>query len=137
MKYAWESRTIATSKPSAGCAGFVGIAFGVLPLARAGAQRAVACQPGSRHHGGGHPSGQPPQLRPAPDRAATVPESQAPRPAPGVPPGIHMVTIDSGHRLPIAANLLDRLFDGRQPNRSWVGTSLKSRPARVGCTLPR
>jgi len=45
--------------------GFIGIALGVLPVARAGAQRAIPCQPGPGHQGGGHPSVQPPQrIRP-------------------------------------------------------------------------
>ena len=32
----------------------------------------------------------------------------------------YVVTTDSAHRLPVAANLLDRRFDGWQPNRAWV-----------------
>jgi putative transposase len=31
-----------------------------------------------------------------------------------------VVTTDSRHRLPVAPNLLDRRFDGWQPNRAWV-----------------
>lgn len=33
----------------------------------------------------------------------------------------YVVTTDSAHRLPVAANILDRRFDGWQPNRAWVG----------------
>ena len=33
----------------------------------------------------------------------------------------YVVTTDSGHRLPVAANILDRRFDGWQPNQAWVG----------------
>lgn len=33
----------------------------------------------------------------------------------------HVATTDSAHRLPVAANILDRRFDGWQPNRAWVG----------------
>jgi putative transposase len=32
----------------------------------------------------------------------------------------YVVTTDSAHRLPVAPNLLDRRFDGWQPNRAWV-----------------
>ena len=32
----------------------------------------------------------------------------------------YVVTTDSAHRLPVAANILDRRFDGWQPNRAWV-----------------
>ncbi|KGH16300.1 hypothetical protein P608_06965, partial [Comamonas thiooxydans] len=32
-----------------------------------------------------------------------------------------VVTTDSGHRLPVAANILERRFDGWQPNQAWVG----------------
>ena len=32
----------------------------------------------------------------------------------------YVVTTDSSHRLPVAPNLLDRRFDGWQPNRAWV-----------------
>ena len=32
----------------------------------------------------------------------------------------YVVTTDSDHRLPVAPNLLDRRFDGWQPNRAWV-----------------
>jgi transposase InsO family protein len=32
----------------------------------------------------------------------------------------YLVTTDSAHRLPVAPNLLDRRFDGWQPNRAWV-----------------
>jgi putative transposase len=32
----------------------------------------------------------------------------------------YVVTTDSGHRLPVAPNVLDRRFDGWQPNRAWV-----------------
>lgn len=32
----------------------------------------------------------------------------------------YVVTTDSGHRLPVAPNLLNRRFDGWQPNRAWV-----------------
>lgn len=31
-----------------------------------------------------------------------------------------VVTTDSAHRLPVAANLLDRRFDGWQPDQAWV-----------------
>ena len=31
-----------------------------------------------------------------------------------------VVTTDSAHRLPVAENLLDRRFDGWQPNQAWV-----------------
>jgi putative transposase len=31
-----------------------------------------------------------------------------------------VVTTDSGHRLPVAPNVLDRRFDGWQPDRAWV-----------------
>lgn len=31
-----------------------------------------------------------------------------------------MGTTDSRHRLPVASNLLDRRFDGWQPNRVWA-----------------
>ena len=33
----------------------------------------------------------------------------------------HVVTTDSGHRLPVASNILERRFDGWQPNQAWVG----------------
>ena len=33
----------------------------------------------------------------------------------------YVVTTDSGHRLPVAANILERRFDGWQPNQAWVG----------------
>lgn len=33
----------------------------------------------------------------------------------------YVATTDSGHRLPVAANILDRRFDGWQPNQAWVG----------------
>ena len=33
----------------------------------------------------------------------------------------YVVTTDSAHRLPVAPNLLDRRFDGWEPNRAWVG----------------
>ena len=32
----------------------------------------------------------------------------------------YVVTTDSRHPLPVAPNLLDRRFDGWQPNRAWV-----------------
>lgn len=32
----------------------------------------------------------------------------------------YVMTTDSVHRLPVAANILDRRFDGWQPNRAWV-----------------
>ncbi len=32
----------------------------------------------------------------------------------------YVVTTDSAHRLPVAANILDRRFDDWQPNRAWV-----------------
>ena len=32
-----------------------------------------------------------------------------------------VVTTDSKHHLPVAPNLLNRRFDGWQPNRAWVG----------------
>ena len=32
----------------------------------------------------------------------------------------YVVTTDSVHRLPVAANILNRRFDGWQPNRAWV-----------------
>ena len=32
----------------------------------------------------------------------------------------YVVTTDSAHSLPVAANILDRRFDGWQPNRAWV-----------------
>ncbi len=32
----------------------------------------------------------------------------------------YVVTTDSAHRLPVAPNLLNRRFDGWQPNRAWV-----------------
>lgn len=32
----------------------------------------------------------------------------------------YAVTTDSAHCLPVAANILDRRFDGWQPNRAWV-----------------
>ena len=33
----------------------------------------------------------------------------------------YVVTTDSDHRLPVAANILQRRFDGWQPNQAWVG----------------
>lgn len=33
----------------------------------------------------------------------------------------HVVTTDSSHRLPVAPNVLERRFDGWQPNQAWVG----------------
>ena len=33
----------------------------------------------------------------------------------------YRVTTDSNHRKPIAENILDRQFDGWQPNQAWVG----------------
>ncbi len=33
----------------------------------------------------------------------------------------YVATTDSGHRLPVAADILDRRFDGWQPNQAWVG----------------
>ena len=33
----------------------------------------------------------------------------------------YVVTTDSNHRLPVAVNILDRRFDGWQPNQAWVG----------------
>ena len=33
----------------------------------------------------------------------------------------YVVTTDSGHRLPVASNILERRFDGWQPNQAWVG----------------
>ena len=33
----------------------------------------------------------------------------------------YVVTTDSAHHLPVAPNLLERRFDGWQPNRAWVG----------------
>ena len=44
--------------------------------------------------------------------------SQAPRVAAGVSESV--VTTDSANRLPVALNLLDRRFDGWQPNCAWV-----------------
>ncbi len=41
----------------------------------------------------------------------------------GLPPVYrrpYRVTTDSTHRLPVAPNLLDRRFDGWQPNQAWV-----------------
>lgn len=33
----------------------------------------------------------------------------------------YVITTDSAHRLPAAPNLLDRHFDGWEPNQAWVG----------------
>ena len=33
----------------------------------------------------------------------------------------YVVTTDSDHQLPVAANILQRRFDGWQPNQAWVG----------------
>jgi transposase InsO family protein len=33
----------------------------------------------------------------------------------------YLVTTDSDHRRPVAANILQRRFDGWQPNQAWVG----------------
>jgi transposase InsO family protein len=42
----------------------------------------------------------------------------------------YVLTTDSTHQLPVAANILDRRFLGWQPNQAWLGDMTYGTPSQ-------
>jgi transposase InsO family protein len=95
------------------------------PSARALANEALDAQVAAIHRDSRRSYGRPritQQLRQqgqcvSTERVRRSPKRQGLRP---VYRRAYVVTTDSVHRLPVAANILDRRFDDWQPNRAWV-----------------
>lgn len=126
------------------------VAQRILPVACSSHQREGASERGPGRGSRGHPSQASWRVwprayaaaiansRPLGERAASATQLAAPGLGP-VYRHARRVTTDSEHSRPVASNLLERRFNGRQPDRALgvAGTSRLSGPGKAGCLSQR